>query len=154
MKDDIKRWKPSEDEQSCLPYFDFLKSVYVRFDESFVALFCLIFFNIGLIVLIVLETLDLLKNYLDCEPGEIVVYKSVIFIPWALKVFIGLITDNIKIFGLKRKPYLIIMALLQFVSASALYFYDLDNVMMVVLLLTLTSFAMCFQNVVIEAILV
>ena len=84
----------------------------MRFDESFVAIFCLIFFNIGLVILIVLESLDLFKNYLGCEPGEIAIYKSIIFLPWALKVFFGLISDNVPIFGLKRKPYLIFMGFL------------------------------------------
>ena len=126
----------------------------MRFDQSFVWLFCLIFFNIGLVILIILESFDLFKNYLDCEPGEIAVYKSIIFAPWALKVFFGLISDNIKIFGLKRRPYLIIMGFLQFVSSSSVYFFDPDNAMIVVLFLTLASFATCFQNVVIEALLV
>ena len=126
----------------------------MRFEESFVFLFCLIFFNIGLVILIVLESLDLFKNYLDCEPGEIAVYKSIIFAPWALKVVFGLITDNIPIFGLKRKPYLIAMGFLQFVSSTSIYLLDPDNAMTVVVLLFLASFATCFQNVVIEAVLV
>ena len=112
LKEDIRRWKPSEDEQNCLPYYDFIKSIFVRFEESFVVLFTLIFFNIGLVILIILESLDLFKNYLGCEPGEIAVYKSIIFAPWALKVFFGLISDNVKIFGLKRKPYLVFMGFL------------------------------------------
>lgn len=32
----IKRWIPSEDEKNCLPYYDFLKGIFVRFDQSFV----------------------------------------------------------------------------------------------------------------------
>ena len=154
IKDDTRRWKPSEDEKNCLPYYDFIKSVYVRFDPSFVVLFTLIFFNIGLVILIVLESLDLYKSYLDCEPGEVAVYKSIVFAPWALKVFFGLISDNVKIFGLKRKPYLIIMGFLQFVFSTSLYVFDPDNAMTATILLSGASFATCFQNVVIESLLV
>ena len=77
-----------------------------------------------------------------------------IFSPWALKVVFGLITDNIKIFGYKRKPYLVGMGFLQFFAGSSIYFFEPDNAMTVVFLLMLVSFAMVFQNVVIEAIIV
>lgn len=63
-------------------------------------------------IFVLIESLDYFKNYLDLEPGDIAVYKSLIFSPWALKVIFGLISDNIKIFGLKRKPYLVAMGFL------------------------------------------
>ena len=64
-------------------------------------------FNFGVFILVVLEAIDLFKSYMDAEPGDVSVYKGLIFLPWSLKVVFGLITDSFPIFGLKRKPYLI-----------------------------------------------
>lgn len=66
----------------------------------------------------------------------------------------GLISDNIPIFGLKRKPYLVAMGFLQCVAGISLWWFEPDNVITVVFLLMLMSFAMVFQNVVIEAMVV
>jgi sugar phosphate permease len=107
-----------------------------------------------MMIFVLLESLDYFKNYLDSEPGDIAVYKSIIMFPWALKVIFGLISDNIKIFGLKRKPYLVVFGFLQFIAASSLWFFEPDNAITVVFLLMLVSFAIVFQNVVIEAIVV
>ena len=39
-------------------------------------------------------------------------------LPWSLKLIYGLITDNVKIFGMNRKPYLIFFAFIQFLISS------------------------------------
>ena len=82
------------------------------------------------------------------------IYNSIINLPWSLKIFFGLITDNVKLCGLKRKPYLIFFGLLQSVSMFILYYYDQDNAMAVTMLLFTSSFAMAFSAVVVDAILV
>jgi hypothetical protein len=41
LKNDIKRWVPTEEEKNCVPYYDFLKSLMVRFDNSFVVILIL-----------------------------------------------------------------------------------------------------------------
>lgn len=40
------------------------------------------------------------------------VYNSIINLPWCFKIVMGIITDNVKLCGLKRKPYLIIFAII------------------------------------------
>jgi hypothetical protein len=84
----------------------------MRFDTSFVYILILENFNFGLWILISLSTQDYFKSYLNLDPGEMAIYTSLIALPWSLKVFYGIITDNVKIFGLKRKPYLIFFGLL------------------------------------------
>jgi hypothetical protein len=44
---------------------------------------------------------------MNCDPAEMAMYGSLQSLPWSLKVIYGLITDNVKICGLKRKPYII-----------------------------------------------
>jgi MFS-type transporter involved in bile tolerance (Atg22 family) len=82
------------------------------------------------------------------------VYAALISLPWSLKLFYGLITDNVKIFGLRRKPYLIFFGFLQFVVMVVLFYKELDNALEVTLYLMIASFSMAFSNVVVDAILV
>ena len=154
LKNDIKRWVPTEEEKNCTPYYDFLKSLMVRFDNSFVVILILENFNFGVFILVVLEAIDLFKSYMDAEPGDVSVYKGLIFLPWSLKVIFGLITDNFPIFGLKTKPYLVFFGYVQFIAAFSVYYFDHDNPMEVVLLLMVVSFSMAFSNVTIDAMIV
>jgi len=82
------------------------------------------------------------------------VYNGIIGLPWSLKVFYGLISDNVKLCGRKRKPYLIFFAFVQTIVMFVLFAYDHDNALSVTMLLFTASFAMAFSNVVIDAILV
>lgn len=81
-------------------------------------------------------------------------YNSLITLPWSLKVIYGIITDNVPIFGLKRRPYLIFFAFLQIVMMILTYSYDGDNAIQVVVYLFFASLAIAFSNVVVDAILV
>ena len=40
------------------------------------------------------------------------IYTALVSLPWSLKLLYGIITDNVKIFGLRRKPYLIFFGFL------------------------------------------
>ena len=42
------------------------------------------------------------------------------FLPWSVKIIFGLISDNVPLFGSRRKSYLLIMGFLQFLSMLAL----------------------------------
>lgn len=81
-------------------------------------------------------------------------YNSLIALPWSFKVFYGIITDNVPIFGLKRRPYLIFFALVQVVMMYCAFAYDGDSAMQLTAYLIVASIAMAFSNVVVDAILV
>ena len=104
--------------------------------------------------MVILCSQDYFKAYLNQEPGDMAVYKSIVMIPWSLKIIWGLITDNIPLCGLKRKPYLIIFGWTQFLAMLLLFCLEPDDPVVCVLLLTLASFSMAFSNVVVDAILV
>lgn len=80
-------------------------------------------------------------------------YNSLITLPWCFKIIYGLITDNVPICGLKRKPYLIFFGFLQFAVMTTLFGLESDSAAIVCLLLVLASLSMAFSNVVVDAIL-
>ena len=92
------------DDKHCFPYYDYVRSLYRRFDGSFVTILLLENFNFGLWIMVTLCQQDYFKAYLNQEPGDMAVYSSLIVLPWSLKIIWGLITDNVPICGLKRKP--------------------------------------------------
>lgn len=81
-------------------------------------------------------------------------YSSLMTLPWSFKIFYGLITDNVPIFGLKRKPYLIFFAFVQSIFMYILYSMEYDNALEVAMYLFMASLAMAFSNVVIDAVLI
>ena len=104
--------------------------------------------------LVALVAQDNYKAYMHCEPSDMAKYNSLIGLPWSFKVFYGLITDNVPIFGLKRKPYLIFFGFLQGVFMISAFLYEGDDAMLIALLLTGASFSIAFDNVVVDAILI
>ena len=74
------------------------------------------YFNQGTKVLVYLASQDLFKAYYHMEPGRVQTIQAFTFIPWSIKIFYGLVSDNVPIMGSRRKSYLLIMACLQFAS--------------------------------------
>lgn len=75
-------------------------------------------------------------------------------LPWSLKIIYGLITDNVPLCGLKRKPYLIFFGFAQFILMFSLFIFEVDSAVAVCALLTAASLTMAFSNVVVDAILI
>lgn len=80
-------------------------------------------------------------------------YMSMIHIPWSIKIIYGLISDNVPIAGTRRKSYIIIMGILQFVSLMAIFFVNDASAMSVSILLFLACLSEAFVNVVTDAIM-
>lgn len=78
---------------------------------------------------------------------------SIIHIPWSVKIIYGLISDNIPILGTRRKSYLVIMGILQFVSLITIYFMHASSAMLVAVCLTFAALSEAFVNVVADAIM-
>jgi len=144
----------NEEESHCLPYYDWIISIGCRFDISFCVILVLQNVNFGLWVLVGLAAQDLYKAYLHQDPSDMAMYSSLMTLPWSFKVLYGLITDNVPILGLKRRPYLILFGLLQGAFMVAVYLYDGDDALVVALLLMGASLCIAFSNVVIDAVLI
>lgn len=92
---------------------------------------------------------------MDCEPSELTFYTAMINLPWSFKILYGLISDNVPIFGLKRKPYLLFWSAAQFVVLMILFFVAEDGgAALTVILLATASLGQAFSNVVIDAVLI
>ena len=61
-------------------------------------------------MLVALASSDLFKAYYHLEPGRVQALQALTMLPWSLKIFYGLISDNIAIAGSRRKSYILIMA--------------------------------------------
>lgn len=88
------------------------------------------------------------------DPGIMTYYTTIIGLPWSIKIIYGLISDNIPIFGSRRKPYIVLMGLIQFSSLASIYCFNIQNGLVVTLLLCAGSMALAFINVVIDAIII
>lgn len=80
-------------------------------------------------------------------------YMSMIHIPWSVKIIYGLISDNIPILGTRRKSYLVIMGILQFIALATIFFLHESSALLVAICLTLAALSEAFVNVVADAIM-
>ena len=88
------------------------------------------------------------------DPGEMQIYISIIHIPWSFKILYGLISDNVPICGTRRKSWLIIMGILQFITIFSLALTEPKDPLAVALILATASLSEAFVNVVSDAIMV
>jgi len=77
-----------------------------------------------------------------------------ITLPWSFKLLYGLIADNFPIKGSRRKSYVILTGLLQFITLFLLAIGSLDNEIHIAILLFINSFAIAFTDVVMDAFMV
>ena len=80
--------------------------------------------------------------------------RSILVIPWTLKIGYGLIADNIPLFGSRRKNYIVLNGLLIFCSMFLLSLNLSSSPSYLTLLLFLNSLACAFVDVVVDALMV
>jgi MFS family permease len=102
----------------------------------------------------VLAANQMYKDKFKLEPGLLNTIHSTKALPWSTKMIWGIISDNLALFGNRRKSYIIIMSLISSLSMTAAFFYRGDNWKVVFALLFMQSFAQAFTNVVVNAILI
>jgi hypothetical protein len=131
-----------------------LSTMYQRFDSPYVTFFIVQNINHGLWIIATLAVKDYYKTYLALDPGEMAIYNSLISLPWSFKILYGLISDNVPICGTRRKSYLIIMGIIQFLALFSLYCFEIEDPLIVALVLASASLSIAFTNVVSNAIMV
>jgi hypothetical protein len=97
---------------SWIPYYDFYMELCSKFDAAFVTLLITMNLNQGLWHMVILATQDFFKVHLKMDPGVMTGYMSLIILPWSIKILYGLISDNVPIFGYRRKSYVIMMGVI------------------------------------------
>jgi hypothetical protein len=68
---------------------------------------------------------DLFKDYMKLDPGHMAELQSIIGFPWSIKLFYGMISDNIPIMGSKRKSYVVMLGFLQFISLIPIFLFEI-----------------------------
>lgn len=94
--------------------YNWFKSLYKRFDASYLNISIAEAANHAFFVCVDLSVKDYFKNYLKLDPGEQQMYMSIIRLPWSLKILYGLVSDNVPLYGTRRKSWIMSMGLLQF----------------------------------------
>jgi len=79
-----------------------------QFDISFLVVISVCNFAQGFRRLLELGLYYVFKEKLGLQPGEITLLLGIMAFPWIAKIFLAIFSDNISIFGSRRKSYLII----------------------------------------------
>ena len=103
-----------------MPVIGGINQLYDKYDGTFLTMLGMQYFNQGTKVLVYLGSSDLFKSYYNLDPGAVQSIQAFTFLPWSLKIFYGLISDNVPIAGSRRKSYLLIGAVLQFLTMMVL----------------------------------
>lgn len=82
------------------------------------------------------------------------VLTSIINLPWSLKLFYGLIADNVPIYGSKRRSYIAINGFLQFAFLMPLVPNLIYEKHIITLFLTLYAVGVAFNDAIIDALMV
>lgn len=107
------------------------------------------------------------KDTLHLGPAELSLISSISVIPWIIKPLYGFISDTFPLFGYKRRSYLILSGLLgsiswgilsflsssRFIDSSIVY-TDTIAIVSTVLLVMMSSLAIAFSDVLVDAIVV
>ena len=104
-------------------------------------------------MLVYLAKADLFKTVYELEPSEIQRISGIVHLPWVFKIVYGLITDNFPIFDSRRKSYLFINAVLNFVSLNVLA-YNRSNYIHASICLFMVNFSVAFSDVIVDSLMV
>jgi len=129
-------------------------SIWKRYDRTFLFTYSVQSFNGGLKFLFMLAYQDLFKNYYKLQPTHTQLLTTVIFFPWITKFFYGIVADSIPIFGSRKKSWLIIMGLIQFISLTIAATIPIEDANYMAIILMTMSFSGAFIDVIMDALMV
>ena len=95
------------------------------YDTSFLIILFLCNFAQGFKQFLDLCLLNLYKDVLHLEPAEVTAFMGLIAIPWSFKIFYGFSSDNIRIFGQKRRTHILLNTFLCSMSMIAIMLFGL-----------------------------
>lgn len=80
--------------------------------------------------------------------------SSIAGFPWSIKLFYGLISDNVPIWGSKRKSYVVMMGALQFISLALIFVLEPQDPNLITFLLFCSSLTGAYLDVIVDAMMV
>lgn len=94
------------------------------------------------------------KNDYGLSPTHTQLLTTIIFFPWVLKFFYGIISDSIPICGSRKRSWLIVMGLMQFISLTVAALVPIPNPNVMAVVLSFMGLSGAFIDVVMDAIMV
>ena len=139
-----------------MPIVGPILKLYDRYDATFLTMLGMQYFNQGTKVLVYLAAADLFKAYYHMDPGRVQTLQAFTFLPWSIKIVYGLISDNFPIFGSRRKSYLLIMSLLQFLSMIILGMISTNSESenLAAWMLFISNLSIAFSDVIVDSLMV
>jgi folate/biopterin transporter len=87
------------------------------------------------------------------SPAQMSAIFGVVAIPWCMKPIYGFISDSYPLFGLRRRPYMVIMSYVSCLMWIILPFVPHDE-FLITLVMTVSSAGLCFTDVMADSLLV
>ena len=112
------------------------------------------YFIQGFRILPGLAMMDLFKKQLGLQASYVQVLTSFISLPWSFKIVYGLISDNIRLCGYRRKSYIILFAMVSWMTWIFLSFGIIRDEIIITVLLCIVSVGNAFTDVVVDALMV
>ena len=137
-----------------IPVVGGITRLYDKYDATFLTMLGMQYFNQGTKVLVYLASSDLFKTYYNLDPGKVQSIQAFTFLPWSLKICYGLISDNLPVFGTRRKSYLIIGAILQFVTMIVLGLQHNTSETLACWMLFISNLSIAFSDVIVDSLMV
>jgi MFS family permease len=81
-------------------------------------------------------------------------YSGLIHLPWSFKIIYGLMSDTLPFAGYKRKTYVVLMGLLQFIAFFLAFTMHSTTAIAVTIMLAIAALSEAFVCTVVEAIMV
>ena len=133
-------------------YLHFIK----EFDKSFLLLLSIQYFNNGMRILAIQSSNYLFKDEYMLTPSRAQDWMVLSNIPWSLKLLYGLVADNLHINGSRKKSFVLIGAIVQFLSLQTLFWFDFtkETSVIVALMLMLINFSQAFMDLIVDTILI
>ena len=83
-----------------------------RYNHIFLLNYTILSWNGGMKFMFFLSYQEMYKNYYGLSPSHTQLLTTIVFFPWVLKFFYGILSDGLPIFGSRKKSWIIIMGLL------------------------------------------
>lgn len=149
---DTNRPRGSQRKGCCSNFYIF--ELFEIYDKNFLFALGLQYLNTGMKAMTTLAFLDLFRSQYKLEPTETQSLTAMMTLSWTPKLFYGIISDTFPICGTRKKSYIIVMGLLQFVTAWMIAMINFKHPIMVCVLGFFMNLASAFMDVVVDGLMV
>ena len=98
----------------------------------------------------------LFKNHYQLDPGRAQTLMVIANFPWSLKLIYGLVVDNCSIGRSRKKGFMLLGALLEFISLMILFWveFSADWALIVAFLAMTINLTQAFMDLIVDTILI